>query len=147
MIDLSQRISLISSFVASLLVGDYAPIDYSDGSGMNLLDIRTKDWNDQLLEVCFIYSWQDIRRHLHDLINIFMTMSLNWQLLRRHRLVDQIYEANLARLCPRIQISLQSQVTMSKGLAFLISVEWLLLLVIILLLWSVINIFIIFIKK
>ncbi|XP_076384623.1 xylulose kinase isoform X2 [Megalopta genalis] len=47
-----QRISLISSFLASLFLGDFAPIDWSDGSGMNLLNIHTKDWDDVLLETC-----------------------------------------------------------------------------------------------
>ncbi|XP_036143453.1 xylulose kinase [Monomorium pharaonis] len=48
----TERISLVSNFVASFFLGDYAPIDWSDGSGMNLLNIRTKDWDDTLLETC-----------------------------------------------------------------------------------------------
>ncbi|KAG7213110.1 hypothetical protein KM043_002433 [Ampulex compressa] len=48
----TERISLISSFLASLFLADFAPIDWSDGSGMNLLNIRTKDWDDLLLETC-----------------------------------------------------------------------------------------------
>ena len=33
----------------SLLIGDYAPIDYSDGCGMNLLNLGTRAWDPALL--------------------------------------------------------------------------------------------------
>ena len=46
-----QKISMISSFLASLFVGDYAPIDYGDGSIMNLMDIKEKQWSPKCLEV------------------------------------------------------------------------------------------------
>ncbi|KAG0275978.1 hypothetical protein BGZ95_008151 [Linnemannia exigua] len=42
------RISLVSSFLASLLTARFSAIDVADGSGMNLLDIRTKTWDSSL---------------------------------------------------------------------------------------------------
>jgi hypothetical protein len=50
-----QRISLISSFACSLFLGDYAPIDYADASGMNLMDLKTKDWSPEILQVCSMF--------------------------------------------------------------------------------------------
>ncbi|XP_051839921.1 xylulose kinase isoform X1 [Antechinus flavipes] len=48
----TERIALVSSFAASLFLGSYTPIDYSDGSGMNLLHIRKKSWSQPCLDAC-----------------------------------------------------------------------------------------------
>ena len=47
----TERISLVSSFAASLFVGDIVDIDWSDAGGMNLLDISSKQWDKTLLDV------------------------------------------------------------------------------------------------
>lgn len=48
----TERISLVSSMIACLLIGDYAAIDASDACGMNLVDFRKNDWSTSLLDAC-----------------------------------------------------------------------------------------------
>jgi xylulokinase len=40
----TDRVHLVSSFMASMLVGGHAPLDPGDGSGMNLMDLASSDW-------------------------------------------------------------------------------------------------------
>ena len=46
----TERVSLVSSFAASLFAGKVVGIDWADAGGMNLLDIRRKEWVVELLE-------------------------------------------------------------------------------------------------
>lgn len=46
----TAQIALVSSFMASLLAGKIVPIDFGDGAGMNLMDIRKKVWNTDALK-------------------------------------------------------------------------------------------------
>ncbi|KAJ3569714.1 hypothetical protein NPX13_g5988 [Xylaria arbuscula] len=47
----TARISLCSSFLASIFLGSIAPFDISDVTGMNLWDISAQAWNEKLLEL------------------------------------------------------------------------------------------------
>ncbi|MCY3964001.1 MAG: FGGY-family carbohydrate kinase [Acidobacteria bacterium] len=45
----TEHISLVSSFVTSVLAGRLTPIDHGDGSGMNLLNIRRREWSTEAM--------------------------------------------------------------------------------------------------
>jgi len=46
----TAEVHLVSSFIASLLAGASAPIDFGDGAGMNLLELGAGRWNQALLD-------------------------------------------------------------------------------------------------
>ncbi|XP_017028898.1 xylulose kinase [Drosophila kikkawai] len=48
----TPRISLLSSFVTSLLIGGMAAISVCDASGMNLLDLGQNKWSQKCLDAC-----------------------------------------------------------------------------------------------
>jgi len=48
--DKTAGIALVSSFMSSLLAGKIAPMDFGDGAGMNLMEIRHKLWDTDALK-------------------------------------------------------------------------------------------------
>ncbi|HYT66278.1 MAG TPA: FGGY-family carbohydrate kinase [Vicinamibacterales bacterium] len=56
----TERIHLVSSFMATLLCGADAPLEPGDGSGMNLMDLAAREWASACLEA----AAPDLRRRL-----------------------------------------------------------------------------------
>lgn len=46
----TSKIHLVSSFISSLLLAKNSPIDHGDGAGMNLMNIKSKQWDLKALE-------------------------------------------------------------------------------------------------
>ena len=79
----TDRIHLVSSFLASLLIGRHAPIDPGDGSGMNLMDLDASEWWTPALEA----TAPDLSARLPAIRpsqTVIGTLSPYWQ--RRHGL-------------------------------------------------------------
>ena len=66
----TDRIALVSSFLSSILIGGYAPIDASDASGMNLMDIWQKDWSESLLQA----TAPGLRQKLGDIVDSYTSL-------------------------------------------------------------------------
>ena len=57
----TERVLLVSNFLGTLLTGEYMSVDFSDGSGMNLLDIYEKKW---IEKIGGLYSGVDVSEKL-----------------------------------------------------------------------------------
>ncbi|KAG1054122.1 hypothetical protein G6F43_003842 [Rhizopus delemar] len=60
--DKTVCINLVSSFMATLLLGSIGPVDAAEGSGTNMMNIETHRWEKQLLEEC---GGPDLANKLH----------------------------------------------------------------------------------
>ncbi|CAO3698406.1 unnamed protein product [Rhizopus stolonifer] len=61
--DKTARINLVSSFMATLLLGSFGPVDAAEGSGTNMMNIETHRWEKSLLEKC---GGPDLKKKLND---------------------------------------------------------------------------------
>ena len=79
----------MSSFGASLMLGAFAPVDDSDGSGMNLMDLKARKWSPACLQVHYIlkircvcslvyyfYQWRDLLLSVLEMSDV--RMKIRW---------------------------------------------------------------------
>jgi xylulokinase len=74
----TDRVHLVSSFLASLLVGGHAPLDRGDASGMNLMDISSGRWDARLVRA----TAPDLARRLPDIVpssTVVGSLASHWQ--------------------------------------------------------------------
>jgi xylulokinase len=74
----TDRIHLVSSFMASLLAGRHAPIDPGDGAGMNLMDLASRTWAPRALDA----AAPELARRLPDIADswaVVGTLAPYWQ--------------------------------------------------------------------
>ena len=74
----TARIHLVSSYLASVLAGHHVSVDHADGSGMNLMDIRTLEWSPAALAA----TAPDLRVRLPSLVSsgaTVGTLDASWQ--------------------------------------------------------------------
>jgi xylulokinase len=74
----TERIHLVSSFLGSVLMGQHASIDHADGSGMNLMDIRSREWSAAALDA----TAPGLRDKLPALVpssTVIGTLKADWQ--------------------------------------------------------------------
>jgi len=63
----TTRITLVSSFIATIFLGKFAPFDIADVCGMNLWDIKAGRWNEKILKVTAgSYGVDVLRKKLGD---------------------------------------------------------------------------------
>jgi xylulokinase len=74
----TDRVHLVSSFLASTLIGRHGPVDPGDGSGMNLMDLPTAEWWQPALDA----TAPDLRTRLPAIVPssaIVGCLSAHWQ--------------------------------------------------------------------
>jgi xylulokinase len=74
----TDRVHMVSSFMASLLTGRHAPLDPGDASGMNLMDLSTNTWLPDALDA----TAPDLARRLPPIVpswSVVGTLAPYWQ--------------------------------------------------------------------